>query len=106
MSFFQQFSVDASNACNDLYKKIWYGDDSGKSIRTTLILKPQSLPVKKKSPVRIDLGMTFIEINGRAYVKSVASGSSAARAGECNVEFISWKREILWTRVILTFPSF
>lgn len=30
---------------------------------------------------RIDLGMTFLEINGRAYVKSVTPGSPAADAG-------------------------
>ncbi|GKY93107.1 hypothetical protein MPSEU_000278900 [Mayamaea pseudoterrestris] len=81
MSFFQRFSADASNACSDLYANWFLGDDAGKSIRLTLILRPQSLPVKKKGPVRIDLGMTFIEINGRAYVKSVAPNSAAAQSG-------------------------
>lgn len=80
MSFFQRLSIDMANACSDLYAN-WLRDDPGKSVRATLILRPHALPVRRKGPVRIDLGMTFIEINGRAYVKTVVPNSIAAEAG-------------------------
>ena len=78
MSFLQRISTDASNACQDMYSNWILGDDAGKSTRLTLVLRPQ-LHHNKKS--LLDLGMTFIEINGRAYVKSVLPGSAAAAAG-------------------------
>lgn len=81
MTFFQRFSSDAGNAFADLYSSMILGDDAGKSATLTLVLRPTNLPLRSKGPVRIDLGMTFIEINGRAYVKSVAPGSVAEKAG-------------------------
>jgi len=81
MSFLQRFNADAGNACDDLYSSWVLGDDAGKSALVTLVLRPKALPLRSKGPVRIDLGMTFLEINNRAYVKSVAPGSVAAKAG-------------------------
>jgi lipid-binding SYLF domain-containing protein len=75
MSFFQRFSADAKNSCDDMYSSWVLGDDAGKSAHLTLVLRP-SLRTNQ-----VSLGMTFIEINGRAYVKSVAPGSLAARTG-------------------------
>ena len=74
ISFFSRLSQDASNAFSDAYGNFVLGDDAGKSARLVLVLKP-------KLGERIPLGMTFIEINGRAYVKSVQPHSQAARAG-------------------------
>ena len=74
ISFFSRLSQDASNAFSDAYGNFVLGDDAGKSARLVLVLKP-------KLGERIKLGMTFIEINGRAYVKSVLPNSQAARAG-------------------------
>lgn len=74
MTFFSRLSQDASNAFQDAYGNLVLGDDAGKSARLVLVLKP-------KLGERIDLGMTFIEINGRAYVRAVTPGSHAARAG-------------------------
>ena len=74
MNFFSRLSQDASNAFQDAYGNFVLGDDAGKSARLVLVLKP-------KLGERINLGMTFIEINGRAYVRSVTPGSQAARAG-------------------------
>jgi len=83
MSFLQRLSQDAANACSDFYSNWVLGDDAGKSARLALVLRPTALPVKssKRRSARIDLGMTFLEINGRAYVKSVVPGSHAADAG-------------------------
>jgi lipid-binding SYLF domain-containing protein len=85
MTFFSRVSQDASNAFHDAYGNFVLGDDAGKSARLVLVLKP-------KLGERIDLGMTFIEINGRAYVRAVTPGSHAARAGvmpQDSVQFAS-----------------
>jgi lipid-binding SYLF domain-containing protein len=85
MSFFQRISTDASNACADMYSNWILGDDAGKSVRLTLTIRPRTNNITNKQqqlqlPL-LDLGMTFIEINGRAYVKSVTPGSAAEEAG-------------------------
>lgn len=91
MSFLARFQADASNAYKDFYSNCFLGDDAGKSATLTLVLQPQSLParsnnsgsssVRPNNVARLDLGMTFLEINGRAYVKTVTPDSPAARAG-------------------------
>lgn len=76
--------MDASHAVHDVYSSWILGDDAGKSARLTLILKPTKLDTKKPRlgrPPILNLGMTFIEINGRAYVQTVAPNSAAAAAG-------------------------
>lgn len=80
MSYFQRFTADATHAFEDLYSNLVLGDDAGKSAKITLYLEPRQLPVVSRK-ARIDLGMTFLEVNGRAYVQSVAPGSAAAQAG-------------------------
>ena len=72
MSLFRRLSTDASNACQDIYSNWVLGDDAGKSARLTLVVRPQS--------TRLDC-LTFLEINGRAYVKTVLEGSAAQAAG-------------------------
>lgn len=76
--------MDASHAIHDVYSSWILGDDAGKSARLTLILKPTKLDTRKPRlgrPPILNLGMTFIEINGRAYVQTVAPNSAAAAAG-------------------------
>lgn len=76
--------MDASHAVSDVYSSWILGDDAGKSARLSLILKPTKLDTKKPRlgrPPILNLGMTFIEINGRAYVQTVAPNSAAAAAG-------------------------
>jgi len=80
MSFFSRFSQEASNAFQDVYGTVCLGDDAGKSARLTLVLKPISNPASAKA-AKLNLGMTFLEVNGRAYVQSVIPGSAADRAG-------------------------
>lgn len=81
MTFFSRFSQDASNVFQDIYGSICLGDDAGKSARFTLVLTPQTHAPSTAKVARINLGMTFLEVNGRAYVQSVMSGSQAAKAG-------------------------
>ena len=69
LSFFYRFSTDASHAASDIYSNWVLGDDAGKSVRFPFLLR------------RGILGMTFIEVNGRAYVQTVLPNSEAEEAG-------------------------
>lgn len=64
----------------DIYSNWVLGDDAGQSARLTLVVRPRRAVTHRNQPL-LDLGMTFIEINGRAYVKSVLPGSIAQKAG-------------------------
>ena len=79
MAFFQRLTKDASNAITDAYGTWILGDDAGQSSKVVFMVRPQLDPKKKK--YKLKLGMTFIEVNGRAYVQTVAPGSEAAKAG-------------------------
>ena len=89
MSFWQRISTDANNAVNDVYSHWILGDDAGKSALTTFIYRPNHQDGDAdidNDPDNHDhnsteLGLTFIEINRRAYVKSVMPNSVAHRAG-------------------------
>jgi lipid-binding SYLF domain-containing protein len=75
MSILARLQQDGANAIADAYSTFILGEDAGKSARIPLVLKPN--PRTK----RLQLGMTFIEINGRAYVRTVDPDSDAALAG-------------------------
>jgi lipid-binding SYLF domain-containing protein len=74
MSILARLKQDGTNAFNDAYSSFVLGDDAGKSARIALVLQPQ------KSQF-LQLGMTFLEINGRAYVRTVEPNSEAGLAG-------------------------
>jgi lipid-binding SYLF domain-containing protein len=76
MSVLSRLQQDSYNAITDAYSTYVLGEDAGKSAILTLIIHP----IKKKSN-RLDLGMTFIEINGQAHVRAVEAGSEADKAG-------------------------
>lgn len=61
----------ATHTVQDIYSHWVLGDDAGKSAVFTWLCDAESP----------DLGIRFIEIHGRAYVKSVTGGSPAAAAG-------------------------
>jgi hypothetical protein len=69
-------SQDASNVFSDAYRNFVLGDDAGKSARLVLVLKP-------KLGEGIHLGTSLIEINGRAFVKSVQPRTRRRRAPVC-----------------------
>ena len=56
----------------------------GRSASQVIPSSPSSVTSQKKTSQKqsvFDLGMTFVEVNGRAYVKNVVPNSDAARAG-------------------------
>ena len=75
MSILARLKQDGSNTIADAYSSFVLGEDAGKSARIPFVLLPD--PNSK----RLVLGMTFIEINGRAHVRTVDPDSEAARAG-------------------------
>jgi hypothetical protein len=77
----RRVTQDASNAISDAYGSLVLGDDAGKSARIVLVIKPFKLNRKGRDTSSLNLGMTFIEVNGRAYVQTVVPGSEAGRAG-------------------------
>jgi lipid-binding SYLF domain-containing protein len=83
MSFLKRLSTDAANAYQDLYSNWILGDDAGKSALFTLVLRQQQKQQQSSNEQTVvsSLGMTFVEVNGRAYVYSVTEGSIADEAG-------------------------
>ena len=75
MSILARLKQDGSNAISDAYSSFVLGEDAGKSARIPFVLRPNS------NTKRLVLGMTFIEINGRAHVQTVEHDSEAAKAG-------------------------
>jgi len=81
-SFISRLSSEMSNmgnAFNDAYGNLLYGDDAGKAAKLVFIANPK-ISSKKTSSLYYH-GMTFIEVNDRAYVRSVDPKSDAHRAG-------------------------
>ena len=99
----QKWSQDATHAFQDFYGSLVLGDDAGQSANLVLVVNgasafSSSLPLdqrttpgfrgssmnhskKKNNPTLASLGITFCEINERAYVQSVDPKSVAAEAG-------------------------
>ena len=80
MALVRRVTQDGLNAISDAYGNIVLGDDAGKSVRIVLVLKP-FLNRKGRNTSSLNLGMTFIEINGRAFVNTVTPLSEADKAG-------------------------
>ena len=57
-----------------------HGDDAGQSATVTLIVRPRP-SLENDSVPNFNLGMTFIEVNGRPYVSYVDPDCEAARSG-------------------------
>jgi lipid-binding SYLF domain-containing protein len=85
MSILKRLSADASNVYQDVYSSWILGDDAGKSATFTLVLRQssdtKSQPHRHRHQSTSPIGMTFLEVNGRAYVYSVTQGSAADEAG-------------------------
>jgi len=73
--------TEYSDTIKDAYKQIIYGDDPG--MYETFVYIARARPTSNQDILseRYDLGMTFIELNGRAFVNYVVPGSDADLAG-------------------------
>jgi len=92
MSILARLKQDGANAIADAYSSFILGDDAGKSATRTFVLYP--------SGQFLQLGMTFLEINGRAYVRTVEPDSDAGKAGilpRDAIQFAAVYKADLWT---------
>jgi lipid-binding SYLF domain-containing protein len=110
MSYLARAYTELSSAVSDAYGSLLHQDDAGKSARLVFVARPKAVALDPRGNaysggtlaangaagngdsapgngeplrelVRYDLGMSFVEINGRAYVRSVVPDSDAAMAG-------------------------
>jgi hypothetical protein len=89
MSLLTKTFTEVGNAFRDAYGHVIHGDDAGTSETKALYISP-SMSAHAMPPYtnnggsnfkKFYLGMTFISVNDRAFVKSVEPDSEAARAG-------------------------
>eukprot|EP00587_Corethron_hystrix_P011499 CAMPEP_0113330628 /NCGR_PEP_ID=MMETSP0010_2-20120614/21803_1 /TAXON_ID=216773 ORGANISM="Corethron hystrix, Strain 308" /NCGR_SAMPLE_ID=MMETSP0010_2 /ASSEMBLY_ACC=CAM_ASM_000155 /LENGTH=102 /DNA_ID=CAMNT_0000193333 /DNA_START=83 /DNA_END=387 /DNA_ORIENTATION=- /assembly_acc=CAM_ASM_000155 len=69
MSFLERATTELRNTLSDAYGSLVYGDDAGAPSVLVLILHPPASD------------LCFLEVNGRAYVSSVAPDGDASSAG-------------------------
>lgn len=81
MSVFSRVGVEMRNAFNDAYGSIVYGDDVGKSAKLVFIARPRISSSGARLQTSFDLGMSFTEVNRRAYVRNIHPSSDAFKAG-------------------------
>jgi len=88
-SFLSRIAIDATSALTDAYSHVMHGDDAGSSAKVVWVVHPTRVPSEVglgsdgvgRFTHKFDLGLTFLEINDRAYIRTVEPGSAADRAG-------------------------
>ena len=73
--------AELGNSIRDAYAHVVHGDEAGVHQTFVFIAKPRPISIHDNYTEKYDLGMTFIEINDRAFVSSVVPNSDADRAG-------------------------
>lgn len=81
MSIVSRTIAEVGNALKDAYGHVFHGDDAGTYETKALILYPQKVKIHGQTTHKFDLGMSFLNVNGRAFVKTVQPGSEAALKG-------------------------
>mmetsp|Transcript_1477 Transcript_1477/g.2502 ORF Transcript_1477/g.2502 Transcript_1477/m.2502 type:complete len:1349 (+) Transcript_1477:106-4152(+) len=88
-SFLSRIALEATSALTDAYSHVMHGDDAGSSAKVVWVVHPTRVPSEcgigsdgvGRFTHKFDLGLTFLEINDRAYIRTVEPGSAAERAG-------------------------
>lgn len=88
-SLWQKWSQDASHAFQDFYSNLVLGDETGQSAKLVVVVNSSAVTTtdsrtklpSQKHPTLASLGVTFCEINDRAYVQTVAPNSLASQHG-------------------------
>lgn len=84
MEVFSRWRTEASNTVEDLYGTLMLGDDAGAADRLVVILQPPPLLFGRRSfknRMWNTLGLSFCNIQNRAYVSQVEEGSPADLQG-------------------------
>jgi Uncharacterized conserved protein len=82
MSIVSRTFAEVGNALKDAYGHVFHGDDAGTYETKALVVHPiQVQTTYGKVCQKFDLGLSFLNVNGRAFVKTVQSGSEAELKG-------------------------
>ena len=82
MSFLKRFYSEVGNALSDAYGHVLLGDEAGSSESFVYIARGRNIKCPQNAVHRkFDLGMTFINVDDRACVKTVHPASEAALVG-------------------------
>jgi len=76
-SFVSRIYNEVGNAMADAYGHMVLGDDAGEAVTIAFVARG----VERNGECKFVLGLTFLNVNGRAYVKDVDPKSQAARTG-------------------------
>ena len=77
MSLVSRTFTEVGNALKDAYGHVFHGDDAGTHETKVVILSPKKVKVDGIITQKFDIGMTFLNVNDRAFVKAVEPGSDA-----------------------------
>jgi len=81
MSIVSRTFAEVGNALKDAYGHVVHGDDAGTFETKVLIAYPKAVKINGRSTQKFDLGMSFLNVNDRAFVKTVDPGSEANSLG-------------------------
>jgi len=77
MSLIARTFTEVGNALKDAYGHVVHGDDAGTHETKVVMLYPKEVKVDGTMTHKFDLGMSFLNVNDRAFVKAVETGSDA-----------------------------
>ena len=80
MSLVSRTFTEVGNAIKDAFGHVVHGDDAGSHETKVLVVHPTPVTEYGRNTYKYDLGMTFLNVNDRAFVNTVEETSDAARA--------------------------
>lgn len=81
MSIVSRTFAEVGNAIKDAFGHVVHGDDAGTYETKVIVIHPKSVKINGERTRKYDLGMSFLNVNDRAFVKMVKLGSDAALEG-------------------------
>mmetsp|Transcript_3868 Transcript_3868/g.7415 ORF Transcript_3868/g.7415 Transcript_3868/m.7415 type:complete len:1027 (-) Transcript_3868:6219-9299(-) len=81
MSIVSRTFAEVGNALKDAYGHVFHGDDAGTYETKAFVVHPKQVKINGQTSQKFDLGLTFLNVNGRAFVKTVQSDSEAELKG-------------------------
>lgn len=81
MSIVSRTFTEVGNALKDAYGHVFHGDDAGTYETKAFVVHPIKVKTDGQITHKFDLGLSFLNVNGRAFVKTVQPGSDAELEG-------------------------
>ncbi len=80
MSLVSRTFTEVGNAIKDAFGHVVHGDDAGTYETKVIVIHPKNVKERGRNVQKYFLGMTFLNVNDRAFVNTVEPGSDAAHA--------------------------